>query len=312
MVSFLMFSCEDMLQTVVNIDIPPHDPVLVLNSVLSSEQEISVLISSSVGAFEQTIPSCVNDAEVFIYENNVFLDTLLIDLENTDSTFLYTNMGQSMIPMNLYKSDIIPNSGSTYTVIVNHPDYDNISATTYIPEDIVVTNIQVDTVTSIEKIGFSFVFNDDAVQQNYYRLKLFSSCVKTYLDEYGDTMEYSFGERIDMMSNDPSFPGEIPFEGYTFYGNQVVFSDDLFNGQTKNILIDVESEGFQYSDCDTVAIQFSTFSNDTYSYYNSLNSHEEKGVLGVFGGEVVPVYSNVQSGLGALISVNAQNIYLKP
>ena len=71
-------------------------------------------------------------------------------------------------------------------------------------------------------------------------------------------------------------------------------------------------QDFRYLDCDTVTIQFSTFSNDTYSYYNSLGDHSEKGELGIFGGEVIPVYSNVVNGLGVLISSNAQQIYLKP
>ena len=61
-----------------------------------------------------------------------------------------------------------------------------------------------------------------------------------------------------------------------------------------------------------MTIQFSTFSDDTYSYYNSLGSHSDKGEIGLFGGEVIPVYSNVENGLGVLISVNAQNIQLKP
>ena len=115
-----------------------------------------------------------------------------------------------------------------------------------------------------------------------------------------------------MMSNDPSFPGEIPFEGYTFIGNKVIFTDALFDGKEKNISIDVESKGYRYSDCDTVNIQFSTFSDDTYTYYNSLGDHVDKGEIGIFGGEVIPVFSNVENGLGVLISVNAQNIQLKP
>ena len=61
-----------------------------------------------------------------------------------------------------------------------------------------------------------------------------------------------------------------------------------------------------FVDCDTVLLEFSNFSNETYSYYNSLGSHRDKG-LGVFGGEVVPVYTNVNNGLGALISVNSQS-----
>ena len=307
LVSFLLFSCENM-ETVVDLDIPPHEPVLVLNGIIDTDTTIKVLVSHSVGAFEQIIPSCITDAEVLLFEDNQFLDTLLIDLVNTDSVKLYTDLGENQILMNYYKSDIIPNSGSTYKIVVNHPNYHSITASTYIPEDIIVYNIQIDTVTDPENIGFSFSFHDNGIQQNYYRLKLFSSCTKTWIDD-GDTVEYGYSGRTMMMSNDPSFPGDIPFEGYTFTGNQVVFTDDLFNGQEKNISIDVEEK---WIDCDTVTIQFSTFSNDTYSYYNSLGDHSEKGELGLFGGEVIPVYSNVENGLGILISINAQNIQLKP
>jgi hypothetical protein len=309
--SFLLFSCEDM-ETVVNLDIPPHTPVLVLNSIIDTDSEVRVLVSHSVGAFEQIIPSCITDAEVLLFENNQFVDTLMVDLINTDSVYYFNSLGESQILMNYYTSDIIPNSGSTYSVEVNHPNYESITASTYVPEDVIIYNIQIDTVTDDEKIGFSFSFNDDGIQQNSYRLKLFSSCIKTWIDD-GDTVEYPLPSGwMMMMSNDPSFPEGIPFEGYTFEGSQVVFTDDLFNGQEKNISIDVESEGFRYSDCDTITIQFSTFSDDTYIYYNSLGDHSEKGELGLFGGEVIPVYSNVENGLGVLISVNAQNIQLKP
>ena len=114
-----------------------------------------------------------------------------------------------------------------------------------------------------------------------------------------------------MMSNDPSFPSDIPWEGYTFFGHRVVFSDALFNGQQKTITLDVQSD-LMYAYCDTIIIEFSTFSDDTYSYYNSLGDHSEKGELNIFGGEAIPVYTNVENGLGVLISTNAQQIYLKP
>ncbi|MBT4478343.1 MAG: DUF4249 domain-containing protein [Flavobacteriales bacterium] len=310
LVCSLLFSCEDM-ETVVTINIPPHEAVLVLNSIVDTDTEVRVLVSHSVGAFEQITPSCITDAEVLLFENNQFVDTLMIDLINTDSVNYYNDFGESQILMNYYTSDIIPNSGSTYTIKVNHPSYESITASTYIPEDIIVYDIQIDTVTDPEKIGFSFSFNDNGIQENYYRLKLFSSCMKTWIDD-GDTVDYGYSGRMIMMSNDPSFPSDIPFEGYTFIDQQVIFTDDLFNGQEKNISIDVESKGYRYSDCDTVTIQFSTFSDDTYSYYNSLGEHSDKGELGLFGGEVIPVYSNVENGLGVIISVNAQNIQLKP
>ena len=115
------------------------------------------------------------------------------------------------------------------------------------------------------------------------------------------------------MSNDPSFPSSgIPFEGYTFEGNNVVFSDALFNGQQKNIILDIYEDEYGYKDCDTVLIEFSNFFTNTYSYYLSLDDHGEKGELGIFGGEVVPVYTNVENGLGVLISKNAQQVFIKP
>ena len=181
LVCFLLFSCEDM-ETVVTINIPTHEPVLVLNSIIETDTEIRVLVSHSVGAFEQNTPSCITDAEVLLFENNQFSDTLSIDLINTDTVIFYNEYGEMELLMNYYTSDILPNSGSNYSIKVNHPDYESISASTYIPEDIIVYNIQIDTVTDPEKIGFSFSFNDNVIQKNYYRLKTFSSCVKTWFN----------------------------------------------------------------------------------------------------------------------------------
>ena len=305
-----MVSCENM-ETVVDIEIPPHESVLVLNGIIETDQQINILLSHSVGAFDQTLPSCITDAEVLLFENNQFIDTLLIDLSHSDTVTFYNNFGENQTLMNYYRSDIIPISGSTYKIVVNHPNYENITASTYIPEDITIFNTQVDTVTDSEKIGFSFEFNDNGSQQNYYRLKLFSSCFKSWINEEGDTVEYLYSGHVMMMANDPSFPSSIPWDGYTFFGNQVVFTDDLFDGQQKNISIDIDTE-FRYSDCDTIMIQFSTFSQETYDYYNSLGDHIDKGRLDIFGGEVIPVFSNVENGLGVLISVNAQNIQVKP
>ena len=215
------------------------------------------------------------------------------------------------LAMYYYKSDYIPDNNSTYRVEVNHSDYSSISAETFIPDDITVYNIDVDTTSNEDKIGLTFSFDDNANQQNYYRLKLFSSCTKEWENGDGDIEEWVFRGDTRFMSNDPSFPSDIPFDGYTFEGNNVVFTDALFNGQQKTITLDVLSE-LKYADCDTVIVRFSTFSDDTYSYYNSLGDHSEKGELNIFGGEVIPVYTNVENGLGVLISTNAQQIFLKP
>ena len=300
------------METVIDLDIPPHESVLVLNGLLDTDTNAQVIVSHSVGAFSNAITSFINDANVLLHKNNQFIDSLLPDMTNLVYVhYINDNYNTDSLPMYYYKSDYIPEKNATYRVEVYHSDYTAISAETYIPNDITLYNIDVDTTSNEEKIGFTFSFDDNPNQQNYYRLKLFTACTKEWEDEYGYVNEWRFRSDAEMMSNDPSFPGDIPWEGYTFIGNKVVFSDALFNGQQKTITIDVESDT-KYSQCDTVIIEFSTFSDDTYSYYNSLGDHAEKGELGLFGGEVIPVYSNVENGLGILISTNAQQIYLKP
>ena len=307
--SLILISCD--METVIDLDIPPHDPVLVLNGILDTDTNAQLVVSHSVGAFSNTNPSFINNANVMLYKNNQFIDSLYPDTNVIDVEYLneYT---VSYLPMYYYKSDYIPEKDANYRIEVSHSDYNPISAETSIPDDITLYNIDIDTTSSEEKIGFTFSFDDDANEQNYYRLKLFSSCIKSWYDASGNLIE---GERFRgdawFFSNDPSFPAGVPFDGYTFEGSNVVFTDALFNGQQKTITLDVESE-LKYTDCDTVIIRFSTFSNDTYSYYNSLGEHSDKGELGLFGGEVIPVYSNVENGLGVLISTNSQKIYLKP
>jgi len=304
-VSFFIISCD--METVIDLDIPPHESVLVLNGLLDTDTNARVVVSHSVGAFSNAVPSFINNTNVLLYKEDSLIGSLLPDMTNLVYVEYSDDNGNAgSLPMYYYKSDYIPEKDADYRVEVDHSNYNPISAETYIPDDIILYNIDVDTTSNEEKIGFTFTFDDNANQQNYYRLKLYGSCKKNH--EKDDKWDRGY---LVMMSNDPSFPGDIPWEGYTFIGNEVIFTDDLFNGQSKTITLDVDAK-FRYTDCDTIIIKFSTFSDDTYSYYNSLGDHSKRGELGIFGGEVIPVYSNVENGLGVLISINAQQLYLKP
>ena len=306
--SLLFISCD--METVVDLDIPPHESVLVLNGILDTDTNSQVVVSHSVGAFSNAIPSFINDADVVLYKDDEFVDSLFPDMNNLVYVYYSDVNNIDSLPMYYYKSTFVPVKDANYRIVVSHPNYNSISAETFIPNDIVLYNIDIDTTSSDDRIGLTFCFDDAALRQDYYRLELFSSCTKQW-EEDGYIETYDFRGESVFGSNDPSFYSDIPWEGYTFVGSEVVFSDALFNGKQKTITIDVESE-FKYAECDTVIIKFSTFSDDTYSYYNSLGDHVEKGELGLFGGEVIPVYSNVENGLGVLISNNAQKIYLKP
>ena len=309
--SLCFVSCD--METVIDLDIPSHEPVLVLNGLLDTDTNTQIVVSHSVGAFSNGTPSFIYNANVLLYKDNQFIDSLLPDM--TDLIYVHyadSDYNTDSLPMYYYKSNHIPEKDATYKIDVNHSDYTPISAETYIPDDIEVNIIDIDTATNENKIGVEFDFYDDINQENFYRLKLYTSCEKKEGKRFR-------GYGI-MLANEPSFEESDIFEGffsgYSFAGHEVIFNDNLFNGTNKKIRLDVKigkrEDDFQYFQCDTIFIEFSTFSDDTYSYYNSLGDHSEKGELGLFGGEVIPVYSNVENGLGVLISANAQKIYLKP
>ena len=309
-------SCGE-LETVIDIDIPNHESVLVLNGRLDTDTNVQVLVSSSVGAFDNSNPSMVNDANVILFENGVEIETLTLDTDNTYE--MYLNDGNwrndTYIDMNYYVSNYVPKQDKTYKIEVKHPNFNNIDASTYIPDDMFIYNLVIDSTSNSDKINFEFSFDDEANIENYYSISLKVSCSKVFEHEYGYFDEYNYGGRVEMNSNDPSFPSnsfDFLDGGYRFQGERAVFNDALFNGQEKRISVDVLTEEFKYSQCDTIKFIFSTFSNDSYRYYNSLSEQRAGGALDIFGGEVVPVFTNINNGLGILLSKNAQEFNIKP
>ena len=105
-----------------------------MNGRLDTDKEIKVLLSNSVGAFDNNRPAMVNDANITIFEDGVNIGDLEIDLNNYIAP--YVNDGNwdtwDTIVMNYYKLNYIPKKDKTYRLEVQHPNYNNISASTYI------------------------------------------------------------------------------------------------------------------------------------------------------------------------------------
>ena len=269
--SFFLISCDSM-QTIVEVEIPPHEPVLVLNGKLDTDTIIHVMLSHSVGAFDDETPNCIIDAEVLLYKDNVLLDTLIIDLENSDHIYYWSNTGEDSLLMYYYKSSYIPSGGHSYKITASHQII-TLSSEYFYSKWFRNIELNIDT-NSSEIVQFNFSFIDDPNNRNYYELELYANCSKEWYDE-----EYDYSGNVTIFSNDPSFPGEFHF-GIFYVGESTLFTDALFNGEEKNISFDVYTDEFSFR-LYTVLLEFSNFSNETYSYYNSLGSHRDKGELGV-------------------------------
>lgn len=296
--AILLYSCSD-LETVIDLDVPVLDPVLVLNSSLRSDSDIKVFVSHSLDAFGNMVPSNIDDATVLLFEDNQFVDSLYADLSDPNYYSFYSSDDRTIdsVLVYYYKSDVIANPNKSYRLEASHPMYSSVNASTTIPNGVEIELLQSNNPKEIK-----FNFNDELSKQNFYELKLMARFTKEFEGEV-----FTFTERLEFASNDLSFPSSIPFDGFSFYGRKVFFDDAIFNGSQKQISIEIVDDLFA-EESDSIYFQFTELSSEAFSYYKSRNSQVEKGPAGIFGGEVTPVFSNVENGLGAFFSVNSQNV----
>ncbi len=301
------------MEMVVELDIPPHEPQLVLNGILDADTNINITLTHSLGAFEQGAFSQVEGAQVALYKEDVFVASLYADTINRIMYNYYDDSGIDSISLYAYTANYQPTVDANYRIAASHPDYPSVTANTYIPQDIELYNVIIDSLSNTDYIRVSFSFIDDPSKENYYRIIALGNCSKSWVNEYGEQELYAIDGPIELLSNDPSLESEgIPFDAYTFSGVEALFSDVLFDGQEKNMSFDMPTDILKWGDCDTIALQLTVFSEDSYNYFNTLSAHSSQGQTGIFGGEIIPVYSNVEGGLGVLISANSQNLFLKP
>lgn len=296
----LLFSCDN-LETVVDLDIPKHEPVLVVNTNLKANSKIKVFISHSVEAFTSDLPSSINDAVALLYENNQFIDTLYPDFSDPEYYYYNSNLRKDSVLVYYYKSEILAQNNNTYRLEVSHPLYASVSASTIVPSGVDIHFLPINNPLEIK-----FNFDDNPIQENFYELKLMAS----YKEEFEDQLINDVS-RLIFASNELSFPADIPFDGFTFYGSKVLFDDALFNGTNKEISIQIVDYDSILESIDSVYFQFTELSSEAYSYFNSRYDQLQDGGADIFGGEVTPVFSNIENGLGAFISVNTQKTTLE-
>ena len=314
-ICLFLFSCEK----VVDLNIPEHTPMLVVNGMLDTDSIPSIFLSSSQGAFSNNpIPGCILDANVLLYEDDVLLGQMILDANQVDTFMILEDSWYGQInteSISYYTYDINPKAGSTYSIDVSHTDYESVYATTTIPNNIELIDFNVidnASDTSIYNATLNVVFQDNANQNNYYRIRLFLQTEGEYWEQGSSDYEVvRKRSSLPLYSNDPSLSQGIPWDGYTFSGRTALFNDNLFNGQEKEISFDMEYKvaGIEYGD--SLFLQFTSFSEEAYNYFNSIELNRDQ-FISPFGTEPVPVFSNVENGIGLFAGGNSMYLQILP
>ena len=291
----LFASCD----IVVDLDIPEHERVLVVNSILTTDSMINASISHSVGAFDASSISYVNNATVEVYEDGVLLGEM-----DEQASLSYDSSGE-LDSTYVYNFNQNPVAGKIYSYEIVHPDYEAVRAETTVPAEV---KLNVNDVTLLSEQDYEkhfrvrFSFND-AREDNFYRLRLRNP--NTY---YG----FAYFE-----SNDASMISSagVQSDGATFYGDEALFDDGMFNGTEKEISIDFFDSKSLWFEEEGIEVQFilelTSVSESYYTYIRSLRAHFDNQDQFIFAGEPVQVFTNIENGLGVLGSMSLDPVLLE-
>ena len=99
----------------------------------------------------------------------------------------------------------------------------------------------------------------------------------------------------------------VQSDGATFYGDEALFDDEMFNGTEKEISIDF----FVYNKPLEYTLELTSVSESYYTYIRSLRAHYDNQDQFIFAGEPVQVFTNIENGLGVLGSMSLDTMLLE-
>lgn len=250
----------------VDLDWPTEEQKYVIGCLFSPENSMELYTFKTTAILEDTILA-VDSLQINLYENNS-----LIWSGNK------SNAGKYLIPVE-------PKPVSQYAISISNSQDILIHAidTIPLPVHILSATYQYPTYKDSEGEVFgqiSLSFQDNPDTKNYYEIILLHQ---------DSTIIQSFNIKSSVITinsvNDP------------ISSESLLFTDELFEGKTLNLKINVAS-------VDTPIIVLKNLSNSYYQYRNNIITHlynqntERDDVYNLFKGDPVELYSNVNNALG--------------
>jgi hypothetical protein len=273
----MISSCEK----TVNIPLPDEANKLVLNLLMNKDSIMMARVSVSGRMNDYHPPSQMHSAEVNLYENGAFKETLL--------PYMYSN--------NIYfRSKTLPQAGATYKVTAAVPGYTEVSGADQIPDTVEIGELRM-TIAQLNSwdanATITVQLHDDPAVQNYYRVRLY------YINEWVDANGNGGRQKIQQYF-------EVEERSLSIFGdrNRAEFytTDALFNGRSPRFIFRSNIG----SKIKRMVVEVSSLTYNSYNYLNSAFMAREKNEDGL--SEKVIVFNNIENGLGIIGGV-AQREY---
>lgn len=275
-----------------NITLPDQENRLVINSILSPEKPITVLVSSSLISTSTEELKERRDALVTIYKDGISLGQL--EYVPADSM-----MGQFR---SYYRLDHYPEPGSTYKVTVEDEGFKTATAETTVPSRASgnIKELIFGGSVGSDRELLSINMEDSDNSLNHYQL-VFYRTDSLFKPDGTDTLIIQEDNRsFDFNGTN----GDIPsngIQGLMVYSDVLgwLFDDGLFINNTKNQVLSTRKVINIIGEAKTkVKYRFvlRTVNEDYYKYWKSVELHEKSKNDPI--SEPVFIYNNVENGFG--------------
>lgn len=317
MLILLLAGCEKQIP----IDIDDQESKVVVHAQGETDSPLSMTITKSIPVFGINYSSdgvsqfpAVTDAQVSITVNGA--STPLSASSNGDR----------------YTLPYSPQEGDRIDLRIDVPGYPTLTSTTTVPAkpqvgDLRLTESRQTNIDNYEDVNLSlFVpLTDREATADYYCITLdrYDTIFYTYYDDTGAVVDYDtmtaivswFGCQDQLIVTDID-PADA-LEGVTvptFFGSELLFSDQRINGASHNIELNpdiylgsYQAEGYYHNNQyhpnftftlhSLFVVEISSLTHDDYLYRKTLQSAYGDDLMGFFA-EPVQIHSNIDGGIG--------------
>lgn len=271
----------------IDIKYPETGGMLTLNCIMSPGNAIQANVSSTLPYQQKGASPFYKDAQVTLYVDGKFADTLVVD-----SGTYRENVGDTIWT---YSSGYPVEVGKTYELRVFKMGFPEISGSTTIPSQAQVKNIT-HTVNGAELTPYYITINDPEKSDNYFILKMNS---QDNFSSYPATL-YSDDPTIELYS----YFGIVKSPLEQSSGNSAFFTDQYFKNGQKVITLTASSE--TTTDDGINQVQLLTVSKEYYDYVKSLAIND--AVSENPFSEPIRIKSNIKNGLGLVGAINSYEL----
>ncbi len=322
--AFLLFSCEKTIEFKKS----EIAPMMVVNGKLHPGDSLRIQIKESRNVMEDNYYyESLPDASVKLFEDGVFVEELRY-VDRIDTFIEHLNYDVEVIheyPNGYYLSgNVLVQSGSTYRLEVTRKGFETVTCETTVPFPVAINSLSFTCEKAKDEFSGRFIniktnlnFSEPGAEKNYYNIKTgglmgYDKNIPGYSYYYG----YDYGYTNDSIapsdtilisklllthfrSLDPVFDVESAdiLEPYSLLTTQ--FTDELINGKeyTLTLIFDYFRKIYtEYGEFYTLTFHLENLSPEFYFY--SVSKNQQNWVRDNPFAEPVPVYSNVEGGLG--------------